>query len=186
MTTTIVSLQLLVGIDRHFNTAVVYCTFYHKIFSHTHYNGWHLSYLPYNYSDNLAKQLYYASRNNRDQEVLELLQRGAPPNNSDYYYTREQRGDTPLHTACANNHLRSAERLIKFGAIVDATDNDVWTPLHWVCLYNRKATAKLLLEHHCPTGEPGCELVQLCMSVQGWCLSSKHSCLGVHSSCHCS
>ncbi len=107
------------------------------------------------HSDNLAKQLYWASRDGRDQEVLELLQRGAPPNNSDYY-TREQRGDTPLHRACANNHLRSAELLIKFGAIVAATDNNGWTPLHWACLYNSKDTAKLLLEHHCPTGEPGC------------------------------
>ncbi len=55
-----------------------------------------------------------------------------------------------------NNHLRSAELLIKFGAIVAATTNDGWTPLHWACAYNSKATAKLLLEHHCPTGEPGC------------------------------
>ncbi len=52
------------------------------------------------HSDNLAKQLYWASSDGRDQEVLELLQRGAPPNNSDYY-TREQYGYTPLHRACA-------------------------------------------------------------------------------------
>ncbi len=108
------------------------------------------------HSDNLAKQLYSASRNGRDQEVLELLQRGAPPNNSDYYTIVPQGGYTPLHMACAYSHLRSAELLIKFGAIVTATDNDGWTPLHWACAYNKKAIAKLLLEHHCPTGEPGC------------------------------
>ena len=103
------------------------------------------------HSDNLAKQLYQASRDGRDQEVLELLQRGAPPNSD--YYTREE---TPLHRACANNNLRNAELLIKFGAIVAATNNFGSTPLHDACFYNKTATAKLLLEHHCPTGEPGC------------------------------
>ncbi len=106
------------------------------------------------HSDNLAKQLYSASGRGRDQEVFELLQRGAPPDNSDYY-TTVQHGETPLHWACINNHLRSAELLIKFGAIVAATTSG-WTSLHWACIFNRKDTAKLLLEHHCPTGESGC------------------------------
>ncbi len=109
------------------------------------------------HSDNLAKQLYWAiySSDGRDQEVLELLQRGAPPDNSDYY-TTVQHGETPLHWACINNYLRSAELLIKFGAIVAAKANDGWTPLQKACTYNRKDIAKLLLEHHHPTGEPGC------------------------------
>ncbi len=107
------------------------------------------------HSDNLAKQLYSASGGGRNQEVLELLQRGAPPNNSNYC-TRKQGEKTPLHWACFNNNLRSAELLIKFGAIVAVKTNGSWTPLHWACLYNRKDIAKLFLEHHCPTGEPGC------------------------------
>ncbi len=108
------------------------------------------------YLDYLAKQLYLASKNpGRDQEVLELLQRGAPPNNSDYY-TTVQHGDTPLHRACANNNLSSAELLIKFGAIVTATSNSGKTTLHLACFLNRKDIAKLLLEHHHPTGELGC------------------------------
>ena len=106
------------------------------------------------HSDNLAHELYWASWNGRDQEVLELLQRGAPPNSD--YYTKEQYGRTPLHQACAYNHLRSAELLIKFGAIVAATNYNGWTPLHLACAYNSKNTAKLLLEHHCPTCESGC------------------------------
>ncbi len=119
---------------------------------------------PHNYSDNLEEQLYLASRDGRDQEVLELLQRGAPPNNfkhtlimwkraatTNFYL--EQGGRTPLHMACANNHICSAEALIKFGAIVGAEDNDGWTPLHSACRNNSKGTAKLLLEHHCPTSE---------------------------------
>ncbi len=117
------------------------------------------------HSDNLAiaEQLYWASCNGHDQEVLELLQRGAPPNNSDYY-TREQGGWTPLHRACCHNHLRSAELLIKFGAIVTATDNYGRTPLYWACLFNYRAIAKLLLEHHCPTGEPAWALSR-CVAV---------------------
>ena len=111
------------------------------------------------YSDDLAKQLYYAcasraSHYGHDREVLELLQRGVPPNNSDYY-TREQRGYTPLHRAC-ELLPRTADLLIKFGAIVAATDNVGWTPLHYACNNNSKATAKLLMEHHCPTGERAC------------------------------
>ncbi len=108
----------------------------------------------YIYSDNLAEQLWLASLTGRDHEVLELLQRGVPPYS--VFYTREHRGWTPLHTACANNHPCSAELLIKFGAIVTATDNNGWTSLHSACYRNSKDTAKLLLEHHCPTGEPGC------------------------------
>ncbi len=107
------------------------------------------------HSDHLAEQLYLASRHGHYQEVLELLQRGVPPNNSDYY-TRAHVGLTPLHRACANNHLRSAELLIKFGAIVAATITNGRTPLHSACLNNSEATAQLLLEHHCPTSEPGC------------------------------
>ncbi len=90
-----------------------------------------------------------ASSNGCHQEVLQLLRNGAPPDHE------QEGGWTPLHMACANNHLRSAKLLIKFGAIVAAAYNDSrWTPLHWACLNNSKDTAKLLLEHHCPTGEP--------------------------------
>ncbi len=106
------------------------------------------------HSDNLAERLWWASRDGRDQKVLKLLQRGAPPNNSDYY-TRVNYGYTPLHWACVGNYLRSAELLIKFGAIVAATTNSGWTPLHSACAYNSEDTAKLLLGH-CPIGEPGC------------------------------
>ncbi len=109
--------------------------------------------------------LYLASKNGRDQEVLSLLQSGYSPN-SDYdslphtfqtrpVHTREHGRETPLHMACAYNHFRSAELLIKFGAIVAATDNIGWTPLHWASANNSEATAKLLLQHHCPTGEQG-------------------------------
>ncbi len=116
------------------------------------------------HSDNLAEQLCFDSAGGRDQDVLELLQRGVPPNNSNSdYYTREH-GRTPLQWACVHNHLRSAELLIKFGAIVAATDDDGYTPLHWACLYNYRATAKLLLEHHSPTGEPAWALSR-CVAV---------------------
>ncbi len=105
------------------------------------------------HSDELASKLYWPIVNGHDQEVLELLQREAPPNSD--YYTREHGGYTPLHWACNNNHLRSAELLIKFGAIVAAKAKNGYTPLHCACYYSSIGIAKLLLEHHCPTGEPG-------------------------------
>ncbi len=104
------------------------------------------------YSEYLAEQLYSASYYGHDQAVLELLQRGAPPNSD--YYTVEKRRHTPLHMACAQNHLRSTELLIKFGAFVAATSIRGWTPLHSACYNNNKTIAKLLMKHHCPTGEP--------------------------------
>ena len=120
------------------------------------------NYLHNYYSNRLA--LYYASLDGCDEEVLELLQGGVLPNSD--YCTRKNDGRSPLHIACAYSHLRSAEVLIKFGAIVAATDNNGLTPLHWACSYNKKDSAKLLLEHHCPTSEPGCYslAVSVCMS----------------------
>ncbi len=114
------------------------------------------------YSDDLAKQLWLASHDGHDQKVLELLQRGVPPNSG--YYTTKHGGVTPLHTACSDNHLGSAELIIKFGAIVAATDMDGWTPLHYTCLNNSETTAKLLLEHRCPTREPGLIYLVDCLS----------------------
>ncbi len=142
--TTVVS--LLVG--------MVTRTFYHNIV--TLINDYLiLSYLILSlHSDYLAEQLYWASVYGRDQEVLELLQRGAPLNSD--YYTREHGGRTPLHKACINKHLCSAKLLIKFGAIVAATTDDDYTPLHGAYRYDSEDTAKLLLEHHCPPREPGC------------------------------
>ena len=148
--------QLLISVGMVTDTSRLLCiVHFTTTLSHAYPNTMMAALILSPHSDYLAVQLYYASSCGHDQEVLELLQRGAPPNNSDYY-TREQRGYTPLHRACVNDNLRSAELLIKFGAIVAATDNDGCIPLHDVCLLNSKATAKLLLEHHRPTGEPGC------------------------------
>lgn len=94
--------------------------------------------------------------------MLELLERGAPPNNSNYY-TTVQRGRTPLHEACFFNHPRSAKLLIKYGAIVAATDNYNITPLHDACNNKDRSSAQLLLEHGCPKGEPVCLSNDICI-----------------------
>ena len=88
--------------------------------------------------------------------MLELLERGVPPNNSDYY-TREKKGLTPLHIACYYNHHYSAELLIKYGAIAAATTKYNRTSLHSACITNSKKCAELILEYGCPKGEPGCQ-----------------------------
>jgi ankyrin repeat protein len=54
-----------------------------------------------------------------------LLKHGANPN------TRNVRGETPLHVACACNVLPAAQRLVEYGAWIEAVDEEGDTPLHF-------------------------------------------------------
>ena len=106
------------------------------------------------HSGDLAHQLETASLYGQDTEVLDLLRRGTNPDGDDYY---------PLHYACAYNHPHSAETLIQWGADLrrrypssSGYVNAGGTPLHRACDNNSMACVKVLLEHHSPTGEPGC------------------------------
>ena len=96
------------------------------------------------HSGNLAGQLHDASIGGRDTRVLDLLRRGTDPN---YYYA--------LHRACELNHPHTAVTLIQWGADLRRRYSG-WTPLHCACRYNNMACVRVLLEHHPPTGEPGC------------------------------
>ena len=104
------------------------------------------------HSDHLAKHLWKAASNDgHDREVLELLQRGAPPDCE--YYQRVHQGQSPLWIACCYRHLLSAEYLLKWGASVTTTTDSGSTPLH--ISYDTINCVRLLLEHHSPTGKPG-------------------------------
>ena len=103
------------------------------------------------HSDNLDYQLSNASRDGRDQEVLDLLHRGAHP---DTYPT--------LHYACRWNHPHSAELLIKWGASLSRTGGGGQSPLYAACGSNSMECVRLLMSHNSPTGEPGC----VCSCVQ--------------------
>ena len=58
--------------------------------------------------------------------------------------------------ACANNHLLTAEHLLKWGAALDVRNVNNWTALHCACDKNAADCVRLLLAHNSPTGEPGC------------------------------
>ena len=116
----------------------------------------------YNNRDNLARELYDASYDGRDKEVLALLKKGAPPN-SDYYKT-EYQGRTPLMMACEFNHPSSAEYLIKCGArLSDTNDLRRWTPLHYACDRNSTDCVQVLLKYNTPKGE----IVSKCLKLEG-------------------
>ena len=87
-------------------------------------------------------------------EVLDLLQRGAPPDSE--YYSKQYVGRSPLYAACMENHLLSAEYLLKWGAKVSTTSDHRETPLIAASIYQHTDCVKLLLDHHSPTGESVC------------------------------
>ena len=103
----------------------------------------------------IAAQLYNASLNGKDRDVLDLLARGVDPDHS--YYSRMHSGFTPLMGACYSNHPLMAEHLLKWGARTDVRTVNNNTALHWACALKAGDCVGLLLAHNSPTGEPaGC------------------------------
>ena len=77
-----------------------------------------------------------------------LLEHGA----SLSVHTRNKNGQTPLHLASLNRFSSTVALLLKFGAVVDAKDNDNMTPLHLIPMQpeaqgDGSTTARVLLEH---------------------------------------
>ena len=105
-------------------------------------------------SDDLSEQLWQASKDGCDNEVLRLLQRGAPPDSE--YYQRAHEGQSPLHVSCYYNHPLSAEYLLKWGASVTTINKWGSTPLHAASSDHSMDCVILLLEHNSPTGESEC------------------------------
>ena len=99
---------------------------------------------PHSYG--LAEQLWLASHDGRHSEVLDLLQRGAPPDSE--YYNKKPEGMSPLYAACWKNHPLSAEYLLKWGANVSSTNQNGTTPLVVASINHRTDCVKLLLDHH--------------------------------------
>jgi len=76
--------------------------------------------------------------------ILEILLKrsDADPNFKNY------RGQTALHQAAFSNKTYPIETLLKHGAKVDETDNDLETPMMIAVKYNNTDTVKALLSHH--------------------------------------
>src|SRR5271155_1820794 len=60
-------------------------------------------------------------------------------------FSKDDRGDTPLHWASAKGHKDVAQLLLASGADVNARNNNGWTPLHYAVSHDRKDVVELLL-----------------------------------------
>jgi ankyrin repeat protein len=64
----------------------------------------------------------------------------------DLVFSKDERGDTPLHWAAGKNHKGVAELLLASKANVMAQDKAGWTPLHFAACKADKDLAELLLD----------------------------------------
>jgi len=98
----------------------------------------------------LVSQASWACDSQITQTAQVLLEHGAS------VHVRNQNGQMPLHTALPRGLCKIVALLLKFGADVDAQDNDTMTPLHLVSQtlllgsgddFKSTRTVQLLLEH---------------------------------------
>jgi ankyrin repeat protein len=64
---------------------------------------------------------------------------------SDYPYTKDIFGQTPMHAAASSGNKAVTELLLAKNADVNSRDNDRITPLHRAALHGNKDVAKVLL-----------------------------------------
>lgn len=98
------------------------------------------------YNEDGVTALMLASQAGHDTVVSFLISRGAEINAKSLYF-----GYTPLISAVRNNYLKTAEKLIRFGAIVDQQDAFKKTALHYASMYGYDATADMLLYYDAST-----------------------------------
>ncbi|GLH12486.1 Transient receptor potential channel pyrexia [Gryllus bimaculatus] len=68
---------------------------------------------------------------------------------------RNEKGETPLHTACIHGCANQVQRLLDFKHPVNVTDNAGWTPLHEVCNHGHVELVNLLLDNGANINDPG-------------------------------
>lgn len=88
------------------------------------------------------KPLEFATHFGRVEIVLALLRAGADANS----FNRRSRM-TALHSVARHDFALIVDILVKFGAVVDAVDSNLWTPLHVAIYYNSKHSARRLCIH---------------------------------------
>jgi len=89
---------------------------------------------------NLNEKLFEAVEQDKIDEVLELIEKGADTE------ARNEWGNTPLHTACCYNNNEIVLALIEKGADIEARNNIGWTPLHIACHNGKTEIALKLIE----------------------------------------
>ncbi|EFN67625.1 GA-binding protein subunit beta-2 [Camponotus floridanus] len=88
----------------------------------------------------LGKQLLHNAKNGDTETVRELMCRGAP-------FTTDWLGTSALHLAAQNNHLETAEVLLRAGISRDARTKVDRTPLHMAAYEGHHQMVQLLLNY---------------------------------------
>ena len=120
---------------------------------------------PLIYSEQLAEQLYQATKDGDINVVTTLLKQGANPNNT-LYWSNEWGFSKlpPLHHACQEGNIKLVKLLVKNGGAT--TDKGDHTPLHWACESGDLDTVMYLInELHCDVGECVDYLCQMLLHV---------------------
>ena len=109
---------------------------------------------PYDYREQLARDLYKAVDDGDVDRVSALLDQGADPNHQ-LYWSDEWINYPPLHDACSEGNLKIAQLLGKRDANVNRGDGLYnRTPLHWACEGGHIDTVKYLVDDlQCSVGE---------------------------------
>ncbi|KMQ96826.1 ga-binding protein subunit beta-2 [Lasius niger] len=88
----------------------------------------------------LGKQLLHNAKNGDTETVRELMCRGAP-------FTTDWLGTSALHLAAQNNHIETAEVLLRAGISRDARTKVDRTPLHMAAYEGHHQMVQLLLSY---------------------------------------
>jgi ankyrin repeat protein len=89
----------------------------------------------------LSERLIAAAAAGKEDEVADLLARGANPNG-----TNKEGTQTPLLVTVKTPHVMIAHRLLAAGAAIGLANVDGVTPLHWAAARKQPAMARLLLD----------------------------------------
>ncbi|XP_008832636.1 tonsoku-like protein isoform X2 [Nannospalax galili] len=68
---------------------------------------------------------------------------------------RNDMGETLLHRACIEGHLRRVQDLVRQGHPLNPRDYCGWTPLHEACNYGHLEIVRFLLDHGATVDDPG-------------------------------
>ena len=124
---------------------------------------------PLIYSEQLAKQLYQATKDGDIDQVTTLLKQGANPNHTLYW--SDEWGYPklpPLHHACWKGNIKLVKLLVKNGGATTDKGDRVYnlTPLHWACNGGDIDIVMYLIDElHCDVGECVDYLCQMLLHV---------------------
>ncbi|XP_059479979.1 tonsoku-like protein isoform X2 [Neocloeon triangulifer] len=73
----------------------------------------------------------------------------------DYTKTRNEKGETKLHTACIKGDFKTVQFLVKNGHVVNVYDNSGWAPIHEASNFGHAEIVSFLLDHGAKINDQG-------------------------------